>query len=89
MIRIIAEQIKEREYWLLTDLLNSNKLNLKKNIEAKCMAAMQNFQNPIGMAAFSTSYLFGFMCMALMISLTVKLVIIKDIIKLVQGKIDD
>lgn len=34
-------------------------------------------------------YLFGFMCMALMISLTVKLVIIKDIIKLVQGKIDD
>lgn len=53
------------------------------------MAAMQNFQNPIGMAAFSTSYLFGFMCMALMISLTVKLVIIKDIIKLVQGKIDD
>lgn len=85
----MAEQIKEREYWLLTDLLNSNKLNLKKNIEAKCMAAMQNFQNPIGMAAFSTNYLFGFMCMALMISLTVKLVIIKDIIKLVQGKIDD
>lgn len=53
------------------------------------MAAMQNFQNPIGMADISTNYLFGFMCMALMISLTVKLVIIKDIIKLVQGKIDD
>ena len=53
------------------------------------MAAMHNFQNPIGMAAFSTDYLFGFVSMALMISLTVKLVIIKDIIKLVQGKIDD